>query len=96
VYRFLPATLDPNQVALLGLHSWTEDDFPNVGRWGIRLFRPDDLHLSSKPLLDWLKASGCSCVAIHFDVARAWGLRGIGFLATGLVGMSKKHLTYRC
>jgi len=68
VLRLLPATLDPRRVALVGLHSWTEDDFPNVARWGIRSFRPDDLHLSSQPLLDWLKALGCSRVAIHFDV----------------------------
>ena len=33
-----------------------------------RSSRPDDLHLSSEPLLDWLKASGCSRIAIHFDV----------------------------
>jgi arginase len=68
VLRLLPATLDPGRVALVGLHSWAKDDFPNVARWGIRSFRPDDLHLSSQPLLDWLKASGCSRVAIHFDV----------------------------
>ncbi len=68
VLRLLPATLDPSRVALVGLHSWTEDDFPNIARWGIKSFRPDDLHLSSQPLLDWLKASGCSHVAIHFDV----------------------------
>jgi arginase len=55
-------------VALVGLHAWTEDDFPNIARWGIRSFRPDSLHLSSQPLLDWLKTSGCSRVAIHFDV----------------------------
>ena len=36
VLRLLPATLDPGRVALVGLHSWTEDDFPNVARWGIR------------------------------------------------------------
>ena len=68
VLRLLPATLDPTRVALVGLHSWTEDDCPNIARWGLRSFRPDDLHLSSQPLLDWLKASGCSRVAIHFDV----------------------------
>jgi hypothetical protein len=44
----------------VGLHSWTEDDFPNIARWGIRSFRPEDLHLSSEPLLDWLKALECS------------------------------------
>src|SRR5215467_9139373 len=68
VLRLLPATLDPGRVALVGLHSWTEDDFPNIARWGITSFRPEDLHRSSQPLLDWLKASGCSRVAIHFDV----------------------------
>jgi arginase len=68
VLRLLPATFDPTRVALVGLHSWAEDDFPNIARWGIRSFRPEDLHLSSQPLLDWLKASGCSCFAIHFDV----------------------------
>jgi arginase len=68
VLRLLPAILDPSRVALIGLHSWTEDDFPNIARWGIKSFRPDDLHLSSEPLLDWLKASRCSRIAIHFDV----------------------------
>jgi arginase len=68
VLRLLPATLDPRRVALVGLHAWTEDDVPNATRWGIRAFRPDDLHRSSQPLLDWLTASGCARVAIHFDV----------------------------
>jgi arginase len=68
VLRLLPATLDPGRVALAGLHSWTENDFPNAAHWGIRSFRPDDLHHSSQPLLDWLEGSGCSRVAIHFDV----------------------------
>ena len=68
LHACITATLDPGRVALVGLHSWSEDDFPNGLRWGIRSFRPDDLHLSSQPLLDWLKASGYSRVAIHFDV----------------------------
>jgi arginase len=52
VLRLLPAILDPSRVALAGLHSWTEDDFPNAARWGITSFGPDDLRLSSRPLLD--------------------------------------------
>jgi len=68
VLRLLPATLDPRRVALVGLHSWTEDDFPNAARWGIRSFRPGDLRRSSQPLLEWLEASRCSRVAVHFDV----------------------------
>jgi arginase len=68
ILGLLPATIAPSRVALVGVHAWTEDAFPNIGRWGITLFRPDDLHTSSQPLLDWLKATGCSKVAIHFDV----------------------------
>jgi arginase len=66
--RLLPATIDPRRVALVGVHSWDEDDFPNAANWGIRSFRPDDLRYSSQPLLGWLQAAGCSRVAIHFDV----------------------------
>jgi arginase len=68
VLRLLPATIDPHHVVLVGLHSWTDDDFPHIADWGITSFRPDDLRPSSQPLLSWLKTSGCSRVAIHFDV----------------------------
>jgi arginase len=68
VLRLLPAFLVPSRVALVGVHSWDDDDIPNAARWGIRSFRPDDLRRSSQPLLNWLQASGCSHVAIHFDV----------------------------
>jgi hypothetical protein len=37
-------------------------------RWGIRSFGPGELRESTRPLLDWLAAAGCSRVAIHFDV----------------------------
>lgn len=68
VLRLLPAIIDPHRMALVGLHAWTDDDFPNAARWGVSSFRPDELRRSSQPLLDWLQASGCSRVAIHFDV----------------------------
>jgi Arginase family len=35
---------------------------------GIRAFSPDDLRATTQPLLDWLAATGCARVAIHFDV----------------------------
>jgi arginase len=68
VLKLLPSTVSPDRVALVGLHEWTEDDFPNVAAWGIRTFSPDDVRQSTQPLLDWLAATGCSRVAIHFDV----------------------------
>jgi len=68
VQKLLPATVSPDRVALAGLHAWTEDDFPNVAEWGIASFSPGDLRVTTRPLLDWLAATGCPKVAIHFDV----------------------------
>ena len=68
ILNLLPATVSPDRVALVGLHEWSEDDFPNVAEWGIRSFTPDELRQSSQPLLNWLVATGCSRVAIHLDV----------------------------
>jgi arginase len=68
VQELLPATVAPERVALVGLHAWADDDIANVGDWGIRSFSPDDLRESTQPLGDWLARTGCSRVAIHFDV----------------------------
>jgi hypothetical protein len=37
------ATFSPKRVALVGVHSWSDDDFPNVAEWGIQTFEPDGL-----------------------------------------------------
>jgi arginase len=68
VQQLLPATVDPTRVALAGLHSWTDDDYPNAAEWGVATFSPAALRTTSAPLLDWLAATGCSRVAIHLDV----------------------------
>lgn len=68
VQELLPAIVPPDRVALVGLHAWAEDDIANTAHWGIRSFKPDDVRGSTQPLLDWLTATGCSRVAIHFDV----------------------------
>jgi arginase len=68
VVGLLPATLPAAHVALAGLHSWTEDDYPNVAEWGVTAFSPNALRKSSQPLLDWLAATGCARVAVHLDV----------------------------
>jgi arginase len=64
----LPATVDAGRVALAGLHSWQEDAHANIGAWGLTTFAPDDLRDSSRPLLDWVASTGCSKLAVHFDV----------------------------
>lgn len=68
VLGLLPATVAPRRVAVAGLHSWTDGDYPNIAAWGITAFAPDDLRKSSRRLLEWLAGTGCSRVAIHFDV----------------------------
>ncbi|WP_315583757.1 arginase family protein [Actinomyces viscosus] len=64
----LAAFVSPTRVALAGLHSWTEDDYPNIAKWGLHAFSPADLRESTTPLLTWLESTGCSRVAIHLDV----------------------------
>jgi arginase family enzyme len=39
-----------------------------ASRSGLRAFSPDELRESSRVLLDWLIGTGCSRVAVHFDV----------------------------
>jgi arginase len=68
VLRLLPATVRPDRVALVGMHSWTDDDYPHVAEWGLKSFAPNELRESSAPLLDWVAGTGCSRAAIHFDV----------------------------
>ncbi len=68
ILELLPATVPGSRVALAGLHSWTDDDFPNVAAWGLSVFAPQALRESSEPLLAWLAGTGCSRVAIHLDV----------------------------
>ena len=68
VQALLPATIPADRVALVGLHSWTDDDYPHLAEWGLVSFSPDQLRDSSTLLLDWLAGTGCSRAAVHFDV----------------------------
>jgi arginase len=68
VQAVLPATVTPDRVALVGLHSWTDDDYPHLAEWDLRSFSPDEMRESSAALLAWLASTGCTRVAIHFDV----------------------------
>jgi arginase len=68
VLQALPATIHPSRVALAGLHAWADDELPNVQAWGLTTFSPTVLNQGTDSLLAWLKATGCSKVAIHLDV----------------------------
>jgi hypothetical protein len=49
VLAALLATIAPERVALAGLHVWTDDDYPNIAEWGLKVFSPDDLRDTSRP-----------------------------------------------
>lgn len=91
----LPATVDPSRVALTGLHAWTQDAYANVGGWGLAAFSPTELRTTSQPLLDWLAASGCSRIAVHFDVDTIDSnemVYGLGAEPDGLTGAQVRRI----
>ena len=67
--QLLPGTLPTDRVALVGMHDWTDPTLAAIAEeWGLTVFAPDALRTDSSSLLDWIKATGVSKVAIHFDV----------------------------
>lgn len=65
----LPATISAHRVALVGMHDWTDHTLPPLAdEWGLTVFPPDRLRTESRSLLDWIRRTGASRVAIHFDV----------------------------
>jgi arginase len=64
----LPATIPASRVALAGLHSWVDDAHAHVSEWGLTAFAPDVLRRDRTALLDWLRSTGATKIAIHFDV----------------------------
>ncbi|MGI5430413.1 arginase family protein [Streptomyces sp. CA-179760] len=68
VLKLLPATVSPDRVALVGLHEWTDDDLPDIAERGRPVVRPERAARPHPALLAWLAATGCSRVAVHFDV----------------------------
>jgi arginase len=95
VQELLPATVSPDRVALVGLHSWAEDYLPNIAEWGIQSFGPDELRESTRSLLDWIAATGCSRVAIHFDVDAVDGneiVLGLGIEPDGLTSTEVRRI----
>ncbi|MEV7869606.1 hypothetical protein AB0P17_26750 [Streptomyces sp. NPDC088124] len=95
IQELLPATVSPDRAALVGLHAWTEGDFPNVAAWSIQTFSPDEPRASSRPLLDWLASTGCSRVALHFAVDAVDGdeiVLGLGADPDGLTSSEVRRV----
>jgi arginase len=68
---------------------------PERRAWGIQAFSPDELRRSTRPLLAWLAATGCSRVAIHFDVDTVDSneiVLGLGAVPNGLTGQQVRRI----
>ena len=65
----LPATIPAQRIALVGMHNWTDDTLaPVAAEWGLTVIAPDELRTDGERALEWLRNTGASRVAIHFDV----------------------------
>lgn len=64
----LPATVPAERLVFAGVHDGEPDALENIERWGLTALSPDDLRTSSDSLLAWLRSTGATKVAIHFDV----------------------------
>ena len=67
----------------------------DAAEWGIQTFSPDELRRSTRPLLTWLAATGCSRVAIHFDVDTVDGneiVLGLGAVSHGLTSRQVRRI----
>lgn len=95
VLKLLPATVPADRVAVAGLHAWNEEEHGNLDAWGVHDFAPADLRTTSQPLLDWLAETGCSKVALHFDVDTIDSneiVLGLGAEADGLTGAQARRV----
>lgn len=69
VLERLPGRIPAERIALAGMHDWTDETLPPLAdEWGLTVLPPDRLRDGAAPLLAWLRGTGASHVAIHFDV----------------------------
>ncbi len=64
----LPGIVPVEHVLLAGAHGWDDQDSSNIDAWGLELLAPSAAETFIPSLVDWLKATGCTKVAVHFDL----------------------------
>ena len=60
--------VDPRRVIYAGLDAWSEPEDEIIKRLGLRNVTSDEIAMTSKPVLDWIKAEGITHLAIHLDL----------------------------
>lgn len=65
----LPAKIDPSKILFVGLRDWERDEIKvRQNEYGIKHLTPDETVSGSEKVIEWLRNTGASNVAIHFDM----------------------------
>lgn len=65
----LPAKIDPTKILFVGLRDWERDEIKvRQNEYGIKHFTPEETASDSEKVIEWLRNTGASNVAIHFDM----------------------------
>lgn len=65
----LPAKIDANKILFVGLRDWERQEIKDrQTEYGIKHLAPEEVANDSSKILEWIKATGCKNVVIHFDL----------------------------
>lgn len=65
----LPAKIDPTKILFVGLRDWERDEIKvRQNEYGIKHLTPEETVSGSEKVIEWLRNTGASNVAIHFDM----------------------------
>lgn len=65
----LPAKIDSSKILLVGLRDWERDEIKvRQNEYGIKHLTPEETVSGSEKVIEWLRNTGVSNVAIHFDM----------------------------
>lgn len=65
----LPAKISADKILFVGLRDWERDEIKQrQAEYGIKHLTPEDVKENSNKIIEWLKSTGVSKVAVHFDM----------------------------
>lgn len=65
----LPAKIDSSKILFVGLRDWERDEIKvRQNEYGIKHLAPEETVSGSEKVIEWLRNTGASNVAIHFDM----------------------------
>lgn len=69
IFGQLPAKIDPSRILFVGLRDWERDEIKvRQNEYGIKHLTPEETVSGSEKVIEWLRNTGVSNVAIHFDM----------------------------